>query len=60
MRKKYPSVREQVLVRFEVVFDDGWWKFRDRIYGTFLESNTGHIGYRKQEQAQKALERFPF
>lgn len=52
------KVYELVFERFEIVLEQGWYIFRDRKYGTFLESDKGVIAFKTHEDAAKFLASF--
>ena len=52
------KIIELVFERFEIVQKEEWYIFRDRKYGTFLESDKGVIAFKTHEAASKFLASF--
>ena len=52
------KVYELVFERFEIVLKEGWYIFKDRKYGTYLESDKGTIAFKTEEDATKFLASF--
>ena len=55
---KRSKVYELVFERFEIVQKEGWYIFRDRKYGTYLESDKGTIAFKTEKDATKFLENY--
>ena len=55
---KRSKVYELVFERFEIVQKEEFFIFRDRKYGTYLESDKGTIAFKTEKDATKFLENY--